>query len=296
MELRTFHDTEFSALLDLCRAGLREEVAPNALRRLFFDEPERKPAYHLALWEGSALVGALLGGIRHRPEGMLGGVRLLVVAPQMRRRGLATQLLTEIERLMHADRLPEIRFGHIGPNYLWPGVDLRDTPAICLLQKRGYQRFGEALNMDVDLTISDWSPAVDEVRLAAAGWTVRRAEPADQPALSAWVAAEFSAAWVWEASQALQAQPISAFLALHDGRIRGFACYDVSGLRSCFGPTGVDPSARGLGLGRVLLLRCLADMRARGDSHAEIGWVGPLAFYSTIAAARIGRVCWFMRR
>ena len=63
-----------------------------------------------------------------------------------------------------------------------------------------------------------------------------------------------------------------------------------------FGPEGVEKSLRGLGVGGVLLLRCLGDMKSRGYARCEIGWVGPYAFYAKVADARVCRVFWQMEK
>nr|WP_256862898.1 hypothetical protein [Microbispora sp. GKU 823] len=59
---------------------------------------------------------------------------------------------------------------------------------------------------------------------------------------------------------------------------------------------GTAEAARGLGVGRVLLRRCLADQAAAGQTSAQIGWVGPLRFYSRTVGARTERVFWLYRR
>ena len=65
----------------------------------------------------------------------------------------------------------------------------------------------------------------------------------------------------------------------HKGRkLVGFACYDTSA-RGFFGPTGVDETARGGGIGHALLLASLLDMRAQGYGYAIVGDVGPVDFY-----------------
>jgi GNAT superfamily N-acetyltransferase len=55
---------------------------------------------------------------------------------------------------------------------------------------------------------------------------------------------------------------------------------------------GTAESARGLGIGAVLLRRCLRDLRSTGARSAEIGWVGPKRFYSLAVGAAVGRVFW----
>lgn len=59
---------------------------------------------------------------------------------------------------------------------------------------------------------------------------------------------------------------------------------------------GTAASARGLGIGRVLLRRCLRDMREAGARSGEISWVGPKGFYSDAAGAVTRRVFWLYPR
>lgn len=296
MELRELTDSDLPALAELCRRAFDESLDEPLLRRLFLAEPGLTSAYHLALVEGGALAGAVLGSVRESPEGRFGGARLLAVAPELRRRGLGGRLLGELERRMAADGLVELRVGGVAPNYLWPGLDVRrHTSAYCLLLGRGYARSGEAVNMELDLAARDWA-----AELAAAplrdGWAVRRAAPADRDSALAWVAATWGPGWHYEAELAFAAAAPTIVLALRGGEVGGFACWDVSGLWGTFGPTGAAEQLRGQGLGRALLLAALAEMRAQGYARAEIGWTGPIAFYARAADARMGRVCWFMTK
>ncbi len=59
---------------------------------------------------------------------------------------------------------------------------------------------------------------------------------------------------------------------------------------------GTVPAAAGLGIGRVLLRRCLRDQYAAGVRRAQIGWVGPEPFYADAVGARIERVFFQFRR
>jgi hypothetical protein len=59
---------------------------------------------------------------------------------------------------------------------------------------------------------------------------------------------------------------------------------------------GTAEEARGLGVGRVLLRRCLADQAETGRQEAQIGWVGPIHFYARAIGARVERVFWLFRR
>ena len=59
-------------------------------------------------------------------------------------------------------------------NYLMPGIDPRYTEAVCWAHRLGFQRFGDALNMKVDLDYSDWKTEEDEKALETSGILIYR--------------------------------------------------------------------------------------------------------------------------
>lgn len=296
MVLRQLAADHLSDLAALCARGLRDDVAPDVLRRLLLDEPQLRPELQLGLWDGPALAGVALGSLRELATGLAGGPRLLLVAPELRGQGHGRRLLEALEQRLVAAGARELRVGALAPNYLWPGLDPRDTAALCLFERSGYRRTGDAVNMEVDLAARDWWPPAEAQRMAATSWSVRRATASDGERLAAWVQRHFATIWVWELRQALGRSPVTAFLAEGASGIGGFACHSVSGLAGTFGPTGTDPALRGQGLGRALLLLTLADLREQGFDRVEIGWVGPVGFYSRMAGAAINRVFWFLAR
>jgi len=121
-------------------------------------------------------------------------------------------------------------------------------------------------------------------RLRAEEIDVRRALAPERHILIAWVRKNFSEAWASETEAAFARQPISCFIAVKEGEILGFACHDAT-LRNFFGPTGVLPRARKMGVGRALLLACLEAMREQGFGYAIIGGVGPADYYSKAVGA-----------
>ncbi|HLG81744.1 MAG TPA: GNAT family N-acetyltransferase [Bradyrhizobium sp.] len=129
-------------------------------------------------------------------------------------------------------------------------------------------------------------PASDEMvdRLAAAGISIRRALPPEKHKVLDWVTASFSEAWANETDVAFSRQPVSCFIAIQDHHLLGFACHDAT-CRNFFGPTGVDPGARGKGIGAALLFACLEAMRHQGYGYAIIGGVGPADFYAKTVGA-----------
>jgi mycothiol synthase len=297
MELRDFTAAELPALLELCRRSLpAERWTLDLLRRRVLEAPGYVPAYQVCAWDGDRLAGALLGTTREMGDGLVAGVLLAAVDPAYRGQGIATQLLGELERRVRAAGIGRLRVGHIAPDYLWPGLDVRYTPALCWLQRNGFQLAGQTYNMEADLTAEDWDTAADAERLAREGWQIRRLLPEDRDAFEVWLRAEWNPGWLYEGLAAYRNDPISAFIATHAGQIRAFACHNVSGFENSFGPIGTDHTTRGLGVGRVLLRRCMADQRVLGHDRSEICWIGPIAFYARGVGANISRTCWFLEK
>ena len=297
METRELVEADLPALLDLCQRALPlDQFSLRLLRRRVLLEPDHNPAYQLSLWDGGRLVGAMLGGTRETVTGPVGALRLFAIDPEYRRRGLASRLLMELEGRLRAAGLTRLRVGNIAPSYFWPGLDVRYTPAFCLLQRHGFQRTGEAIDMDVDLLAHDWDTSPLEARLAEDGYTVRRLLPDDHEAFAAWLDRVWSPVWQWEALSTYENEPISTFVALKDGRICAFASYNAAAFENGFGPTGTEPELQGRGLGRVLFHRCMHDLRLQGYRTCEIIWTGPIAFYARVADAVISRVFWFLEK
>lgn len=114
--------------------------------------------------------------------------------------------------------------------------------------------------------------------LGAEGINVRRALAPELDTVRLWVTYRFNGRWASEAQVAMTRDPASCLIAVRQGRMLGFACYDAVAL-GMFGPIGVDASMRAKGIGRALLLETLLAMRARGYAYAVVGGAGPQDFY-----------------
>lgn len=123
-------------------------------------------------------------------------------------------------------------------------------------------------------------------QLAGEGIDIRRGLPPEKHLVLEWVKTHFSDYWVSETDVAFNAKPVTSWLAIHDGKLIGFGCYDATA-KGFFGPTGVDETYRGKGIGKALLLACLHDMRAQGYGYAIIGGVGPADFYAASVGATL---------
>ncbi len=80
--------------------------------------------------------------------------------------------------------------------------------------------------------------------------------------------------------------PVTCFVATHDEKLIGYACYDAVA-KDYFGPTAVLPQYRGKGIGKLLLFKTLQAMRESGYVYAIIGSIGPREFYEKTVNAKI---------
>jgi mycothiol synthase len=261
------------------------------------------------------VVGLALGSLGPEPRDPVaaprGHVSLLAVGTDARRQGHATALLAAMERRLREVGAGDVLIGGSTPRFAWPGIDVRYTAATCFAEARGYVRQREAVNMTVELEAAAaagrLATELDEKRLAEHRITVRKLAEADRARITPWLAT-WGGTWREETLATLDHQlaegddgTTGTYVAvLRDGAADaeyvGFASYGVN-RRDWFGPMGTGGELRGLGIGRVLLRRCLDDMRVLGRLRsAQIGWVGPIAFYARTVDAYLERVYWMYRK
>jgi mycothiol synthase len=308
--IRRLTDADLPAVVALCGEALQlpEDAAEAAhlVHRLYDGRQSGRVAKAgggasvalVAVDDAATAVGVVFASLSYR-DPAVGHLDLVAVHPRMRRRGIGRALLVAAEAALAAAGAGKVLIAGNMP-YAWPGIDVRYTPAVCMAMALGYQQESVAWNMTADLSTPD-APGLrdtrpDERRLADRGVSVRRATVEDVPVLAGFIKATFSAGWAWEVEQSIGRDGAGCHLAVgEDGQILGFAAYGA--LRpTWFGPMGTAPDTRGSGIGGVLLRRCLADQRAAGHTRAQIGWVGPVPFYSRTVGAYIERVFFLYRK
>ncbi len=261
----------------------RGQFEAEPLRRTIFDDPDYKSEHGFLVLDGEGVVGVMVGVQR----GQEAWLKLFAVDKDRRRLRIAHQMLGELEGRFRDSGVKLVHTLNSSPHYVMPGLDVRYTEAFCLLQGRGYQLDQYGHNMGVDLNSLDFDTGEAESALARRGIVFRPLRHEDEPVLRPWIHENWGHSWAIEACNSLKNDPVTSHVAVNDGRIVGFATYDVMALTSGFGPTGVEERMRGLGLGKILLFRCLEDMKKRGDRHCEVTWVGPISYYSHTVGARI---------
>ena len=293
MNLRHLQDTDIELLLRLWnRSAQYDQLTPGLLEEKVFDDTDYHRELALVVENGAQLAGFIMGVIRNLDSEKSGYLKLLAIDPKVQRRSLGSRLLQEIEERLRRADCGAIRLFESNPNYLMPGLDPRYSEAVAFFEKRGYERFGETANMEVDLFSQDFETAEDETRLRGEGFEIRRAIMGDHDEVMDLLLRHWPA-WVPEAQRELLNYPVSLHLAFYNGRVVAFSGYDGNNFNTgWFGPMGTDPALRGKGIGGLLLRRCLNDIKAQGHRTAIIPWVGPYAFYTHYCSARISRIFW----
>ena len=136
--------------------------------------------------------------------------------------------------------------------------------------------------------LPDLAPAIDTCRKG--GVTIRRGIAPEKFYVVNWVREMFGSGWAAETDVAYSNRPPTCYVATVETdsewhpQLVGFACYDAT-MKGFFGPTGVDETFRGRGIGRALLLACLHGLRADGYGYGIIGGAGPVDFYKASVGA-----------
>lgn len=291
MNIRPYRPGDAAGLLSMWNASARfDPLTPALLEEKVHGDGGLDSGMAFVCDEDGGITGFAMGVLREAGDGPLGFVKLIAVVPDRRRQGAGSRLLGIVEKALFQRGARTVRPCESSPDYLVPGVDRRYGSAPCFLEAHGYRRVGEACNMTVDLEGREFTAAGEEKILAARGIELRRAEASDDASLAELLDAHWTS-WKAEAGVALRNDPPSLHLALLGGRVVGFAAWDANNRGTgWFGPMGTAPEARGGGVGRLLLLRCLEDIRLAGHRRATIPWVGPVRFYEASAGAVVSRV------
>jgi predicted N-acetyltransferase YhbS len=132
------------------------------------------------------------------------------------------------------------------------------------------------------LKLPPLAPAIEENESSQI--TIRRAQPFEITAVRSFIEQNFMVSWADEISVGFASRPVTVFIATLERNIVGFAGYECT-RRGFFGPTGVQETMQGRGIGKALLLACLWGLREMGYVYGVIGHAGPVEFYQKSVGA-----------
>jgi len=286
-----FHDIPF--LTEICRLGMELDVwYDDLLKEKTIEARDFDPDLGIVAEEEGKPVGFVQGVIGTNHHAGKGWLRLLVVHPAWRCRGIGSHLLREVEKRLISRGTKMISIMDVPANYQMPGVDVRYKEASCFLPKYGYKCGIPNLNLICDLYPEMFACEKDIEWLAHEDFIIRRAEDSDWDGIVKFLTANWKS-WIDEVQTSFQNNPKTLYICAHKGEVVGFSGYEGNNKKmGWFGPMGVLPVTRGKGIGAIVCLLCLRDLYLAGHRQAVIPWVGPVRFYDKVCHARIDRLFW----
>lgn len=292
MDLRHFTPQDLTAVARLCEEELTLDRDAGSLPSIL----TRRAHIGLVAVRGSTVLGACFGSLKGIDDGGREGfIDLFVVDRAEREHGIGRRLVADMEEELASRGCAVVKMTGNPPHYAWPGIDVRYTPAICFAEDLGYERGRCVVNMEVDLTLAVRSTQATENRLRRSGIEIRRASSSDAAHLKDSLKSGWEPAWIAEITAALCSPNAGLYVALQDERCVGFCAYGVNRVGE-IGPIGTEPDMRRLGIGGVLIKRCLGEQRSRGLTTADLVWVRPLKTVSRAFGATISRAFWLYKK
>jgi ribosomal protein S18 acetylase RimI-like enzyme len=285
-----------SPLLAIFRSQYTGEIEPNEslMKEKIYKDPNYRPELTLCVLEGQKLRAFAMGVLREVRGEKIGYIKLLLVDRKASHQGSADLLIDELERRLTEMGAEKLRIFDSPLNYFLPGINAFDTAFICLAEKKGYKKFGDTVNMTVDLSDTSKFNTDDAVeQLVQKGITIKRLETMRElESLMTFVDKDF-ALWRHELTLSAALSPKAIHIAIKDAKVIAFSAYEGNNKGTgWFGPMGTSNECRGLGIGGILLKRCLLDLAERGFEKGIIPWVGPIGFYAKQVGAKISSIYW----
>lgn len=283
MEYRSYRGGDEDALVACWNHSLpRDQVTPTRfIATTLLDENFEEEGL-IEAWDGEGRLCGFVHAVKERHRRVEdrrdGWICVLVVEPEWRRRGTGRALLERAHDFLRAGGCRRVQVSPYAPGYYYPGVPQDYREAAAMFEAVGYHPQVTVVAMDIRLTGYVMPTQVIDARerLERSGWKIGTVPPSRYVQLVR-LAEEFSPDWGSSVRSALlrpggHNQLVVAIKGSEVGGFALFGAYDEHAER--FGPFGVHPTRRRLGLGTVLLHETLREMAARGLHGAWFLWTG----------------------
>jgi mycothiol synthase len=274
--VRTWSGEDLAALVSVVDAAFPgEDLSADEVQSACFEDPDHSTVLGLAGGEGAVAVVA-----RPSEHGPIASLTLLAVDPAAREEGRGRRLLQAAEEWAY-DEAGAIGLyaGGSAPFFLWPGVDIHWTPALCLFESAGYLDAGARLLLSFPASYRAEPPADVEIRRAV---TDQDAKLALDFCVEQWPAS------VHEIGRALEHATCFLAIAGTGATPVGLVCHSVN-RNGWIGPIALTCAQQHRGIGSALLGAVTSDLRVAGTREAHVCPGRPVRFFARAAGASTSR-------
>ena len=149
--IRLMREEDIPELLDVWSAYYRyDPMQERLLREKIWEDVDYDRELQLVAEEAGKVVAFASGVVRPDFVPGIGWIKLLGL-PSEPNLSIESALLDEIETRLAHHGIEKIQIFDSAPNYLMPGIDPRYTRLLVSLEHRGYRRFDDTVNMEVEL-------------------------------------------------------------------------------------------------------------------------------------------------
>ena len=200
------------------------------------------------------------------------------VADREETKPVGKALIEAAEAYMRSKGIERVDTGYF-PVYYVQGFERDLCPEyIALFREHGYRVSEESCSLELLLKDFREDSAIDALkdRLAEQGIEIRSSLPEDSIGIADPKMPFSKESWAYEYKTRLRLQhDCERFkVAVKDGVLIGVSPFgDPNSDMGRFGPFGVDPNYRGLGIGKVLFQETMKEMKKRGIERAWMQWV-----------------------
>lgn len=204
-----------------------------------------------------------------------GWITVFFVEEGLRRRGFASAMLRQAEEFLRASGVRQVSVADYTPNYFTPGIDVDAYPAaVEFLQRRGFEKTDNVYSMGRSLTDFEIpnGTLAQMARLERSGFSVDMFSPRHALPLLEFLRREYPGDLFGVAHEHLLRNPEcdDILVACKDGAVVGFSRFEDEH----FGPFGIAREHMGRGLGPLLFVRTVEQMRRKGKRSLWLAWTG----------------------
>ncbi|MDR3692731.1 MAG: GNAT family N-acetyltransferase [Fimbriimonas sp.] len=311
IRIRSFESRDLDPIVALWNRCLNKDaIDTDRFWRLFLLDPNFRPDGTLVAELDNQIVGFLQAIARRVSDGIHtassthGYVTVFFVDPAHRRNGIGRTLMDRGLDYLRGHGCRTVSCNGYAPYYVSPGIDVEYRDARRFMEAAGFKKVADPVAMRMSLQDAVTPPDV-VARLAALaqdGVAIRLFEMSDTLHLLQFAETHFDY-WHQSLLAGLQSERNNVFVAIRGKDVLGFAQWENPltdpplGAPGRFGPFGVRPDLRGVGLGSAIFYKVIEHVVKRGAQELWFGWAGGrnLSFYER-AGCHIDRRYAFYRR